>query len=143
MEMAYNLINSYFVIMKTILTAILLFCAMATTYGPFSVTGTTVTQVMGKTVKQENLTLNLKPTDDGYAFSLKGFSIMGFDNISITGIGYLDSNGNITSWKDVKIKGAPAKVTKLTGHLQPGNADIHMEGKAGGMFKFNIHYVAK
>lgn len=122
----------------------LLAFAVVTTYGPFSVTGTTVTQVMGKTEKQDNLTLNLKPTDDGgYNFSLKGFSIMGFDDISITGIGYLDSKGNITSWKDITIKGVPAKVTKLTGRLQPGNADIHMEGKAGGMFKFNIHYVAK
>lgn len=68
---------------------------------------------------------------------------MGFDDISITGIGYLDNKGNITSWKDIKIKGAPAKVTKLTGQLRPGNADIHMEGKAGGAFKFSIHYVAK
>jgi len=129
--------------MKTILSAIILFFAIATTWGPFSVTGTAVTQVMGKTEKQDNLTLHIKPTDDGYAFSLKGFSIMGFDNISISGIGYLDGKGNITSWKDIKIKGVPAKVTKLTGRLQPGNADIHLEGKAGGVFKFNIHYVAK
>jgi len=130
--------------MKCLLSSVLLFCAIATSWGPFSVTGTTVTQVMGKTEKQENLTLNLKPTDDGgYTFSLKGFSIMGFDNISISGVGYLDSKGKIISWKDIRIKGAPAKVTKLTGRLHPGDADIHLEGKAGGTFKFYIHYVAK
>lgn len=129
--------------MKALLLSVFLFCSVATVSDSFSVTGVTVTHVLGKTEKLGNLTLNVAPSEDGNSVSLKGFEILGYKNISISGVVRRDARGNITSWSNVKIKGVPAKVTKLTGRLLPGNTDINMEGKAAGMFKFTIHYSAK
>ena len=109
----------------------------------YSVTGTTVTNVMKKTEQCDNLTLNVRRTEKGNEVSLKNFQILGFKNISISGIVMTDDKGNITGFENLKIKGCPAKVSKITGKLSADGADIHMEGKAAGMFKYTIHYVAK
>lgn len=105
--------------------------------------GTTDTKVMGKEETQENLILNITETDDGLSASLQGFEILGYKNISITGIITVDENGVITGWDKIVIKGAPAKVKKIQGRIGKTGADIRMTGKAGGMFPFDIHFVAK
>lgn len=129
--------------MKALFLSVLLFCSVGTVSDSFSVTGVTVTHVLGKTEKLGNLTLNVTSSEGGNSVFLKGFEILDYKNISISGIVRTDAKGNITSWSNVKIKGVPAKVNKLTGRLLPGNTDINMEGRAAGMFKFTIHYSAK
>lgn len=129
--------------MKALFLSVLLFCSVGTVSDSFSVTGVTVTHVLGKTEKLGNLTLNVTSSEGGNSVFLKGFEILGYKNISISGIVRTDAKGNITSWSNVKIKGVPAKVNKLTGRLLPGNTDINMEGRAAGVFKFTIHYSAK
>lgn len=130
--------------LSTVLIAALsLFATSAMAGNPFSYKGSTDTKVMGKEERQDNLVLNLSETNDGLDVFLNGFEILGFKDISIKGILHVDESGNITGWDKIVIKGAPAKVKKIEGKLGKTSADIHMSGKAGGMFPFDIHYSAK
>lgn len=131
-------------ILATALAAVIsIFSTAAMAGNPFSYKGTTDTKVMGKEEIQDNLVLNLSETEAGLAASLEGFEILGYKNISITGIITVDENGTITGWDKIVIKGAPAKVKKIEGRLGKTGADIRMTGRAGGMFPFDIHYTAK
>lgn len=125
----------------TLLTAVVMAAAMiAAPAGKY--TGTTETDVLGKHVVQHQLVLTLDKGSDGYQAQLKGFAIMGFSNISISGEIILSPQGQITGYRNAKIKGVPAKVTALTGTLTAEGADITLKGKSGPV-QFVVHYVGK
>lgn len=105
--------------------------------------GSTFTKVLGKEETKENLTLNVNDEGAKKAVSLKGYSILQFKDVSISGKITVDDNGKIVSYEDVVIKGAPAKVKSVSGSLNENGADITLSGKAGGVFKFEVHYTAK
>lgn len=105
--------------------------------------GSTFTKVIGKEETKENLTLNVNEEGPKKVVSLKGYSILEYKDVSISGKITIDDNGNIVSYEDVVIKGVPAKVKSVSGSLNEKGADITLSGKAGGLFKFEVHYTAK
>gem|GEM_PF-7127614 len=128
---------------KTALVAIASLISFVASAGNYGYKGTTDTKVMGKEEVQNDLVLNVTETENGISFSMTGYEILGYKNISITGTAVLDENGKVVGWDKIVIKGAPAKVKDITGTLGKTSADIRMTGKAGGMFNFDIHYTAK
>lgn len=126
-----------YTLLAALLTAAAMIAAPAGKY-----TGTTETDVLGKHVVQHQLVLTLDKAADCYQAQLKGFAIMGFSNISISGEIILSPQGQITGFRKAKIKGVPAKVTHLTGSLTAEGADITLRGKAGPV-QFVVHYVGK
>jgi len=109
---------------------------------PYSYKGTTDSKVMGKQEYLDNMVLVCEQTDEGLSVSLKDYQVIGYKDMSITGVLTLDDEGNIIGFDKVVIKGAPAKAKSVTGKLTDKNADIRLTGKAAGMFNFDIHYTA-
>ncbi len=130
--------------MKTILVCALAALVSATAMAgePYSYTGTTESKVMGTEETKENMVLNVEETDEGISFSMYGYSILEYEDVSITGTATIDADGNITGWDKIVIKGAPAKVKKIEGQLGESTASLHMTGKAAGVFNFDIKYNA-
>lgn len=127
----------------TTLSAALLLCVSAFAGNPYSYKGKTDSKVMGKEEILENMVLNVEETTAGLAVSMKDYEILGTKGISITGVVKVNEKGEIVSFDKIDIKGAPAKVKDITGTLTNEAANIHMTGKAGGVFNFDIRYTAK
>lgn len=110
---------------------------------PYSYKGRTDSKVMGKEEVLENMVLNVEETPAGLVVSMKDYELLGTKGISITGIVKVNEKGEIVSFDKIDIKGAPGKVKDIKGTLTKEAADVHMTGKAGGLFSFDIRYTAK
>jgi len=107
-----------------------------------SYNGSSITSALGKEETTDDLTLNVTGDGNVKKISLDGYHAFDFKNVSITGEVTLDDDGNIVSFRDVVIKGAPVKIKTAVGYIKDNKVDVVLKGKAAGVFNFEITYKA-
>ena len=103
--------------------------------------GHTHITVAGKEETRDGMLLKVNFNGNVASVGMYDFQILTFKGLTFTGDLTLDSEGNVQSFSNVKIKGfSPIKVTSVTGKLTEKGADLLVKGKAAVAFNFTIKY---
>ena len=103
--------------------------------------GHTHITVAGKEETRDGMVLKVNFNGNVASVGMYDFQILTFKGLTFTGDLTLDSEGNVQSFSNVKIKGfSPIKVTSVTGKLTEKGADLLVKGKAAVAFNFTIKY---
>jgi hypothetical protein len=103
--------------------------------------GHTHITVAGKEETRDGMVLKVNFNGNVASVGMYDFQILTFKGLTFEGDLTLDSEGNVRSFSNVKIKGfSPIKVTSVTGKLTEKGADLLVEGKAAVAFNFTIKY---
>lgn len=125
-----------------ILSAILLAVVSFAQTTASSYKGGTETAIMGKNEVCNDLVLVVKSNGTKRNVNLDGYAVLNYKDVSISATLELDGEGNIISSENISVTGAPAKIKSIKGKMTASEADIVLDGKAGGLFGFKVHYKA-
>jgi len=104
--------------------------------------GSAFTSVMGKQETKGNLILYVTVDGNEKTIYLEGYSVLQYEKVSISGVVTTDDEGKIVGYRDVKILGAPGKLSSASGIITDKRVDVTLKGKAAGAFDFKVHYQA-